>query len=143
MFCKSVERETREGSYQSIFDALVTLLQFRISENEVIMSQALAPTFNALVSFSHNVFKNLLHESSLTLVSIYTYFNTIEKKSFKKTLWKKVKLLKMSNFTFFHNVFYAICILKSFNSHISVVVCSFFEFGMVSKWCIREWVNKG
>ena len=27
------------------------------------------------------------------------------------------------------------------NSHISVVVCSFFEFGTVSKWCIREWVN--
>ena len=50
-------------------------------------------------------------------------------------------MLKMSNFTFFHNVFYAICILKSFNSHISVVVCSFFEFRTVSKWCIREWVN--
>ena len=25
---------------------------------------------------------------------------------------KKVKLLKMINFTFFHNVFYTICILK-------------------------------
>ena len=37
--------------------------------------------------------------------------------------------------------FYAKCILKSFNSHISVVVCSFFEFGTVSKWCISEWVN--
>ena len=59
-------------------------------------------------------------------------------KSIRKTLWKKVKLLKMSNFTFCHNVFYAISILKSFNSHISVVVCSFFEFGMVSKCCIGE-----
>ena len=47
----------------------------------------------------------------------------------------------MSNFTFFHNVFYAICILKSFNGHISVVVCSFFEFWTVSKWCIKEWVH--
>ena len=47
----------------------------------------------------------------------------------------------MSNFTFFHNVFYAICILKSFKSHISVVVCSFFEFGTVSKWCFRERVK--
>ena len=28
----------------------------------------------------------------------------------------------MTNFTFFHNVFYAIYILKSFNSHISVSV---------------------
>ena len=54
-------------------------------------------------------------------------------------MWKKVKLLNMSNFTFFHNVFHAVYILKSFDSHILVVVCSFFEFGTVSKWCIWEW----
>ena len=59
----------------------------------------------------------------------------------RKTLLKKVKLLKMSNFTFFHNVFYAISILKALNSHISVVVCSFFELGTVLQWCIWEWVN--
>ena len=49
----------------------------------------------------------------------------------------------MSYFTYFQNVFCAIriCILKSFNSHISVVICSFFEFGTGSKWCIGEWVN--
>ena len=47
----------------------------------------------------------------------------------------------MSNFTFFHNVFHANCVLKTFKSQISVVVCSFFEFGTVSKWCIREWVK--
>ena len=52
-----------------------------------------------------------------------------------------MKLLKMSNFTFFHNVFYAISILKSFISHISVAACSFFEFGKVSKWCIGERVK--
>ena len=52
-----------------------------------------------------------------------------------------MKLLEMSNFAFFHNVFYAICILKSINSHIPVVICSFFELETVSKWCIREWVN--
>ena len=52
----------------------------------------------------------------LTLSSIYSHFNKLKKKSFRKTLWKKVKLLKMSNFNFFHNVFYAICILKSFNA---------------------------
>ena len=28
-----------------------------------------------------------------------------------------------------------------FFSHILVVVCSFFEFWTVSKWCIREWVK--
>ena len=76
----------------------------------------------------------------LTLSTIYTHFNTLKKKIFWKTLWKKVKLLKMSNFTFFHNVFCAICILKSFNSNI-LVICSFFEFGTVSKWCNREWVK--
>ena len=31
--------------------------------------------------------------------------------------------------------------VKAFYSHISVVVWSFFEFGTVSKWCIREWVK--
>ena len=78
---------------------------------------------------------------SLTLSSLYTNFNSLNKKSFRKTLWEKVKLLKLSNFTFFHNVFYAICILKSFNSHISGIACSFFEFETVSEWCIREWVK--
>ena len=54
-----------------------------------------------------------------------------------KNIVKKVKLLQMSNF-FFYNVFYAICFLKSLNSHISVVVCILLEFGTVSKGCIRE-----
>ena len=30
----------------------------------------------------------------------------------------------MSNFTFFYNVFYGICLLKSFKSHLSVIVCA-------------------
>ena len=72
----------------------------------------------------------------------FLHINTLKRKSFGKTLWKKVKLLKMSNFTFFHNVFYAICMLKSFNGHISFVICCFFEFGTVSKWCIRDWVKE-
>ena len=74
------------------------------------------------------------------LLHIYSFYN-IEEKGFWKTLWKMVKSLILSNFSFFHRVFYAICILKSLNSHTSVVVCSFFEFGTVSKWCIREWLN--
>ena len=77
----------------------------------------------------------------LTLSSIYTDFNSLKKKKFRKTLWKKVKLLILSNFTFFHNVFYTVFLLKSFPSHISVFVCSFFEFGKISKWCIGEWVE--
>ena len=52
----------------------------------------------------------------------------------------------MSNFTFFPQCFlciYAVCILIFFNSHVSVVACSFFEFQTVSKWCrpIREFVK--
>ena len=49
----------------------------------------------------------------------------------------------MSNVTITHNVFYAIRILESTNNHNSVVVCSFLEFGLISKWFIREWVKKG
>ena len=81
------------------------------------------------------------HIIGLTLPFIKTHFNPLKKKNFRKTLWKKVKLLKMSNFTLFHNVFCEICMLKSFNGHISVVVCYFFEFWTVSKWCAREWVK--
>ena len=84
---------------------------------------------------------SLMHLSVLTLSSLYTHFNTLKKSAIGKKLRKKVKLLKMSNFTFIHNVFYAICISKSFNSKISVVICSFFEFETVSKWYIREWGN--
>ena len=65
----------------------------------------------------------------LTLSSIYTRFNTLKKKSLQKHCGKKVKFLKMSNFTFFHNVFYAICILESFYNHISIVVCSSLNLG--------------
>ena len=51
---------------------------------------------------------------------------------------KKSEIAQNEQFHLFHNVFYAICILKSFNSHISVVVFSFFEFGTVTEWCIRK-----
>ena len=102
---------------------------------------------------SKDVFKSLLlrvlkcwdcveKSSELTLSSIYTNLKHTEEKSFWKTSWKKVKSLRMNDFTLFHNVFYGFCILKSFTSHISVVICSFFQFGMVSKWCIREWVKQ-
>ena len=82
-----------------------------------------------------------LLQTKLTLSSLYTQFNTLKKFFLGKHCGKKVKLLKMSNSTFSHNVFYAICILKSFNSHVSLVVCSFFKFGTDSKWFNREWVK--
>ena len=58
--------------------------------------------------FSHDFYSYPYINSFLYIYS----FQHIEEKTFRKTLWKKVKLLKMSNFTFFHNVFYTTCILQ-------------------------------
>ena len=41
---------------------------------------------------------------------------------------EKGEIAQKEQFHLSHNVFYAICLAKTFNSHISVVVCSFFEF---------------
>ena len=98
-------------------------------------------TNNASVAVCYKFVQPFPRQQNLTFFLHIYLFQHIEEKSFRKTLWKKVKLLKMSNFTFFHNVFYAICIFKSFNCHISVFVSSFFEFGTVSNCCIREWVS--
>ena len=78
---------------------------------------------------------------SLILSSIYAHFNTLKKKTLGIHCGKRWHCSEWA-VAFFHNGFYEICILKSCNSHISVVVCSFFEFGTVSDWCIREWVNR-
>ena len=72
-----------------------------------------------LFTLSHKTDSKLIitasnHDSSisnLTLFSVYNHFNTLKKKPLGKHRVKKVKLLKMSNFTFFHNVFCAFCIL--------------------------------
>ena len=96
------------------------------------------------IGFKWNTSQILLFDNAFTLSSIYAHFNTLKKKRFREPLWKKVKLLNLSNFTLFYNVFYAISILKSCNSHILAVVCIFFNFWIVSKWCTsisREWVK--
>ena len=46
---------------------------------------------------------------------------------------EKGEVAQNEQFWFIPQCFHAICTLKSFNSHISVVVCNFFEFGTVSK----------
>ena len=76
----------------------------------------------------------------LTLSFIYTLFITLKKK-LSENMVEKGEIAQNEQFHLFHNVFNAICILISYNSHISVVFFSFFEFGTVSKWRIREWVN--
>ena len=67
----------------------------------------------------------------LILSSIFTHFNTSKKKS-RENIVEKGEIARMSNFTFSHNVFYAICILKSFNCHISVV--RVVKSGLCGKW---------
>ena len=68
----------------------------------------------------------------------------------KKTPWEKEKVLVTSNFSFSHSVFERLVlqtrkkpglVWERVNSLISVVICSFFESGTVSRWCIREWVK--
>ena len=58
---------------------------------------------SSILMRSHPTLRN-----PLLYVHVYAFLH-IKEKSFRKTLWKKVKLLKMSNFTFFHYVNYAIC----------------------------------
>ena len=94
----------------------------------------------SIFSFSQNVFKSLLFQDHLTLSCIYTHFITMKKKILENIV-EKGEIAQNEQFHLSHNVFYAICILKSFNIHISVVVCSFIKFGTVSKWCTRECVN--
>ena len=95
-------------------------------------------TLSDILSMSANPY---IWSRSKFFINVFLHTYSLKKKSLRKTLWKRMKLLKRSNFNFFHNVFYTICTLKSFNSQFSVVFCSFFEFGMVSKSCIREWVK--
>ena len=54
---------------------------------------------------------------------------------------EKGEIAQNKQFQPFPHCFLCDFILKSFDSHISVVVCSFFEFGTLSKWLIREWVK--
>ena len=79
---------------------------------------------------------------ALAFSSIYTHFKTLKKKAFGKHCGKS-EIAQNKQFLLFEQCFFfSICILKPFNSHISVVVCSFFEFGTVSKCWIREWVKE-
>ena len=72
-----------------------------------------------LLNWKHLKLTYQVKGKGLSLSSIYAHFNSLKKKkkTLEKTLWKKMKLLILSNFIFFHYVFYAICVFKSFKSH--------------------------
>ena len=57
------------------------------------------------LSVSVSVKNTSFCQSPFLHIPVYSIEQNGEK-SFKKTLWKKVKLLKMDNFTFFHKVFF-------------------------------------
>ena len=54
---------------------------------------------------------------------------------------EKGEIAQMSNFAFFHNVFYAICTLKSFNNHISVVVEASLNLGRSQNGVLGNGLN--
>ena len=62
---------------------------------------------------------------------MYTHFYTMKKKKPKENIVGKGEIAQNCS----------ICILKSFISHISIVVYSFFEFWTITKWGIKEWVK--
>ena len=107
---------------------------FNLEQSKILSSG------NGLNTSLHQLCLLLLVIADLILSSVYTHFNKLKKKDLRKHC-EKGAIAQNEQFHLFQDVFYAICILKSFNSHISVVVCSFFELEMVSKWCIRECVN--
>ena len=51
--------------------------------------------------------------------------------SLLKTLWEKEKLLVMSNFSFYHSVFYPFEELPAIFVKFEIVVCKVFRFGKV------------
>ena len=72
----------------------------------------------------------------------FPHIYTLKKKSIGKHCGKG-EIAQNEQFHLFLKCFPCnLYLQKSFYIHISLVVCSFFEFGMVSKWCIREQVNK-
>ena len=101
-------------------------------------------------SFSHSVFKRPVLQTrknqglfgkGLNVSSIYTHFNTMKKKTLWKTLLKKMKLLKMSNFTYFQNVFYAICILISLKATFQLSSAASLNLGQFQNGVLGNGLN--
>ena len=72
-------------------------------------------------------------------LQIYS-FNTLKKNALENIV-EKGEIAQNEQFYPFPECFLCSLYLKSINSHISLVVCSIYEFRTVSKWCIKEWVK--
>ena len=82
-----------------------------------------------------------------TFSSIYTHFNTRKKIAVGKRV-QKGEIAQNEQFHLFPQCFLCNLYLKilyephiSCQFHIFSFISSFFEFGTVAKWCIREWLN--
>ena len=64
----------------------------------------------------------------------------MRKRALGKHCGKEVKLLKMSNFTLFHNVFYAICILKSITATFQLLPSAPLNLGRCQN-SVLDWVS--
>ena len=99
------------------------------------------PHFNALKISSCGKHcekrRNVLEQAISPLLTVFLSYMVLifHFKCFLKCLLQFVSIWTCLKFLLSSNG------LKSFNSYISVIICSFFEFGTVSKWCIGEWVN--
>ena len=59
------------------------------------------------------------------------WFLRVCSESLLKTLWEKEKLLIMSNFSFFHSVFYPFGELSAIFIKFEIIVCKLLQFGRV------------
>ena len=59
------------------------------------------------------------------------WFLSVCSTSLIKTLWEKEKLLRTSNFSFSHSVFYPFGKLSAIFINFKIVVCKLFQFGIV------------
>ena len=85
---------------------------------------------NQLEILSHVVLE-ALHNSYLNPFPNKPWFLLVCSTSLLKTLWEMEKLLKTSNFSFSHSVFYRFGELSSMFIKFEIVVCKLFQFGRV------------
>ena len=78
--------------------------------------------------------------SGFLTLSPYILTVTNRRKKLLENIVEMVKLLKMSNFTFSHNVFYAICILKSVNSTFHLSSAANLNLGRSQNGALGNWL---
>ena len=87
---KTIEAQTRMTELAERLD--------KTEQSRLMSNQQLADTSATMAAFNTSKVK----EEFNPFLHIYSFYH-IEEKSFWKTLWKKVGLLKISNFAFFHS----------------------------------------